>query len=97
VENKNLEGRKIAKCTVSCNVLTQLFTAGFSNQGYSTGAPKDLIVVGVEQTLDDYYKGIFHMYFTSKENAVVTNGEEPPEMDKPFMVTSTRNKSVKTD
>jgi len=91
MENKNLDEQRIAKCMVSCDVLTQLFTG----QTYSTDAPEDLKVVAVEQTATDYFNGTFQVYFTSKENAIVPEGEDPPKMEKSFMFT--RKTNVKSD
>lgn len=52
----------------------------------TTNAPKDLEVIGAEQTFPDYLNGNVDLFFTSSENASVPNGKEPPYVE-PFEYT----------
>jgi hypothetical protein len=78
MSNKNLDERRIARTRCSIPLLTQLLKAELDTNNVTSNAPKDLEVIGVNQSFHDYLNGFFDMFVTSKEFKVITEGEEPP-------------------
>lgn len=93
--NKNLDERRIAKVMCNTRTLTQLLIADpVLRCPAKSNAPKDLKVIGIEQSFTDYLNGQLWIYFTSKENEIVLDSDEIPLIE-PFIFTYLRN--VKTD
>ena len=91
----DISDRRVAKVKCTTEILTQLLIADPILRGFAkSNAPKDLKVIGIEQSFYDYLNGQFWVYFTSKENKSISDIDEIPTIE-PFIITELRD--VKTD
>lgn len=94
MENKNEDERRIAKVRCDVHTLSRVLTADpILFCPAESNAPKDLKVIGIDQTFLDYLNGMFYIFFTSKENKIIQEGDKIPEVE-PFIF---MDKNVKTD
>ena len=91
----NIDERRVAKVMCHITILTQLLTADPILRGsIESNAPKDLKVIGIDQSFHNYLNGKFEIYFTSKSNHIVPEGDMIPTVA-PFIITEVSD--VKTD